>query len=358
MSQIISFPGLGFSVTIDPNALCIGDFCIKWYGVLFAAAFLCGTLYAIKNAKKFGLDEDRMLDVLLGAIVCGVIGARLYYVAFSWERYRNNPIEILYLWNGGIAIYGGVIGAILGGVILCKLRRVKTLPMLDLCSAGLILAQGIGRWGNFCNGEAFGSATTLPWRMNVAYASGTGLTQVQEYLLTLPSDQIMEMGGIEAIGVHPTFFYESVWCILGFVLLWKMRDHRKFDGQLILTYTIWYGAERFVVEGLRTDSLMIGNLRVSQIVALVSAITAAIVMMVVLSKKKAAHDPEYLKLYVETEEAQLIREGKFYLKKEKKTEISAENEENTEENTQENAGSEADPAEETSVKAEKTDEEA
>lgn len=166
------------------------------------------------------------------------------------------------------------------------------------------------------------------------------------------------MGGIEAIGVHPTFFYESVWCILGFVLLWKMRDHRKFDGQLILTYTIWYGAERFVVEGLRTDSLMIGNLRVSQIVALVSAITAAIVMMVVLSKKKAAHDPEYLKLYVETEEAQLIREGKFYLKKEKKTEISAENEENTEEKTQENAGSEADPAEETSVKDEKTDEEA
>ena len=334
MSQIISFPGLGISVTVDPNALCLGDFCIKWYGVLFAAAFLLGTLYAMKNAPKFGLDSDRMFDVLLGAIICGVIGARLYYVAFSWDMYRDNPIEILYLWNGGIAIYGGVIGAVLGGVLLCKLYRVKTLPMLDLCSAALILAQGIGRWGNFCNGEAFGSVTTLPWRMNITYAASNALTDVEKYITSLPAAEILEMGGYEAVGVHPTFLYESLWCFLGFLLLWRLRDRRLFDGQLILIYALWYGAERFVVEGLRTDSLMIGNMRVSQIVALLSSIAAAIILIVVSSKKKAANDPEYLMLYVNTEEAQLIREGKFYVKKEKKVAGSLENEEKAEENTE------------------------
>ena len=163
--------------------------------------------------------------------------------------------------------------------------------------------------------EAFGCATTVPWRMTSEYAGGIGSTQVQRYLATLTSAEVDALGGMDAIGVHPTFFYESLWCLLGFFLLVWMTKRRKFDGQMILVYTIWYGVERFVVEGLRTDSLMIGNLRVSQVFAIFSAIVALIIMLVVLQKKKASNDPEYLKLYVDTEEAQLIREGKFYGKK-------------------------------------------
>ncbi|MGN0624997.1 MAG: prolipoprotein diacylglyceryl transferase, partial [Oscillospiraceae bacterium] len=224
----------------------------------------------------------------------------------------DNLMDVFKIWNGGIGIYGGVIAAVLSGWFLCRWRKVRFLPMLDLCSAGLILAQAIGRWGNFVNVEAFGCATTVPWRMTSEYVGGIGYTQVKRYLATLTSAEIDALGGIDAIGVHPTFFYESVWCLLGFFLLVWMTKRRKFDGQMILVYTMWYGAERFVVEGLRTDSLMIGNLRVSQVIAILSAIAALIIMLVVLQKKKASNDPEYLKLYVDTEEAQLIREGKFY----------------------------------------------
>ncbi|MDD3193304.1 MAG: prolipoprotein diacylglyceryl transferase [Oscillospiraceae bacterium] len=315
MTQIISFPGLGFSFSVSPDAFSIGGLTVKWYGVIFACAFLLGTLYVLRRTKKFGLDSDRVMDVLLGAIVCGVIGARIYYVAFSWDMYKDNLIDVFKVWNGGIGIYGGIIGAVLGGWALCKWRKVRFLPMLDLCSAGLILAQAIGRWGNFVNAEAFGSATTAPWRMTSEYAGGVGSTQIQRYLAALTSAEIDAMGGIDAIGVHPTFFYESLWCLLGFFLLMWMTKRRKFDGQMILVYTMWYGAERFIVEGLRTDSLMIGNLRVSQVLGIVSAIAALVVMLVVLQKKKASNDPEYLQLYVDTQEAQLIREGKFYEKK-------------------------------------------
>ena len=315
MTQIVSFPGLGFSFEINPDAFSIGSLTIKWYGILFACAFLLGTLYVLKNTKKFGLDGDRVIDVLLGTIVFGVIGARIYYVAFSWDMYRDNLMDIFKIWNGGIGIYGGVIAAVLSGWLLCRWRKVRFLPMLDLCSAGLILAQAIGRWGNFVNVEAFGCATTVPWRMTSEYAGGIGSTQVQRYLATLTSAEVDALGGMDAIGVHPTFFYESLWCLLGFFLLVWMTKRRKFDGQMIFVYTIWYGVERFVVEGLRTDSLMIGNLRVSQVFAIFSAIVALIIMLVVLQKKKASNDPEYLKLYVDTEEAQLIREGKFYGKK-------------------------------------------
>ncbi len=314
MTQIVSFPGLGFSFSISPDAFTIGSLTIKWYGIIFACAFLVGTLYVLKNTKKFGLDADRVVDVLLGAILAGVIGARIYYVAFSWDMYKNNPIDIFKIWNGGIGIYGGVIAAVLCGYFLCRWRKVRFLPMLDLCSAGLILAQAIGRWGNFVNVEAFGCATTMPWRMTSEYAGGIGSTMVERYLSTLTQEQVEAMGGMEAIGVHPTFFYESIWCFLGFFLLMWMTKRRKFDGQLILLYTMWYGAERFVVEGLRTDSLMAGNLRVSQVFGILSAVAALITMMVVLHKKKASNDPEYLKLYVDTGEAQLIREGRFYEK--------------------------------------------
>ncbi len=315
MTQIISFPGLGLSFTIDPNVITIGNFSIRWYGLLIAIAFFLGACFVLHNTKKFGLDGDRVIDVLFGAILIGVVGARLYYVVFSWDMYKDNLLDIFKIWEGGIAIYGGVIAAIVGGWFLCRWRKVRFLPLLDLSCAGLILAQAIGRWGNFTNGEAFGSVTTLPWRMTSRYASGSGSTLMQRYLASVPAEQIESMGGIDAVGVHPTFLYESIWCLLGFFLLVWLIKRRKFDGQMFLVYVSWYGAERFIVEGLRTDSLMIGSLRVSQLVAIVSAVAALIVMAVVLQKIRSSNDPDYLKLYVNTPEGQSVVAGTFYPKK-------------------------------------------
>ncbi|MDD2956127.1 MAG: prolipoprotein diacylglyceryl transferase [Oscillospiraceae bacterium] len=343
MNEIISFPGLGLEFSIDRVAFSIFGKPIYWYGVIIAVGFLLAVLYTMRRVKEFGLDSDRVIDVLLGAVITGMIGARIYYVIFSWDMYRENPIDALKIWNGGIAIYGGVIGALLGGWLFCRLRKVKFLPMCDLCVAGLMLAQGIGRWGNFVNGEAFGSATTLPWRMTSAYENGAWLTKMQEYLAGLPEETLAALG--DQAGVHPTFFYESIWCILGFFFLAWLTKRRRFDGELLLVYAAWYGAERAVVEGLRTDSLMLGNLRISQFVAIVTALAALVALFIIRSRIRSSNDPEFMKLYVHSEEAEQIRQGSFYQKKAEKAE--AESDEKTEEKDGEDPekGSDAEEAE-------------
>lgn len=315
MNEIISFPGLGLEFSIDRVAFTLFGKPIYWYGVIIAVGFLLAVVYTMRRVKEFGLDSDRVIDVLLGSVVTGMIGARIYYVVFSWDMYKNNLLDVFKIWNGGIAIYGGVIGALLGGWLFCRLRRVKFLPMCDLCAAGLMLAQGIGRWGNFVNGEAFGSVTNLPWRMVSAYEGGAGTTKIQSYLASLPEETLSALG--ENVGVHPTFFYESVWCILGFFFLMWLTSRRRFDGELILAYAAWYGAERAVVEGLRTDSLMLGNLRISQFVAVITCLTALVLLFMIRSRIRRSNDPEYRKLYVHTEEAEQIRQGTFYQKKAK-----------------------------------------
>ena len=296
----------------------LGPFAVRWYGIIISIGMLIGIALAYRETVRQHLNPDDLIDLLLLLIPSAVIGARLYYVIFRWQYYAQYPEMILKIWKGGLAIHGGVIAGVIVLLLYCRHKKQDFLRWADIIAPSLILGQAIGRWGNFVNVEAFGCATTVPWRMTSEYASGVGSTQVQRYLATLTSAEIDALGGIDAIGVHPTFFYESVWCLLGFFLLVWMTKRRKFDGQMILVYTIWYGAERFVVEGLRTDSLMIGNLRVSQVFAILSAITALIILLVVLQKKKTSNDPEYLKLYVDTEEAQLIREGNFYGKKQPK----------------------------------------
>ena len=268
MINHVEFPGLGLSLTIDRVAFRIGDFPIYWYGICIAAGLLLALCFAFHYAEDFGIDSDRMVDVVVIGTVCAILCARVYYVVFA-------PFEYESLWamldirDGGIAIYGAVIGAFVFGGLACKWRGVPVLAMFDLTSMGFLIGQCLGRWGNFFNQEAFGVNTTLPWGM---YSENT-----RSYLAAWQDTLAAQGVTVDpSLPVHPTFLYESLWCFAAFWILFAGMKKRRFDGDILLRYIILYGAERFVVEGLRTDSLMIPGLglRVSQVLALASALAA------------------------------------------------------------------------------------
>ena len=271
LSSFIEFPNLGWKFHISESIPLFGNFSIKWYGLLIAIGFLLAILYGLKRAESFGIDPDRMIDVALLTVPVAFIGARLYYVFFSdsLAEYLADPISIIKVWEGGLAIYGGIIVAFVFGPLMCKLRKVKIWAMFDLTALGFLIGQGIGRWGNFFNQEAFGANTDLPWAMTGDVIQNGHLDLVYDH--TLP--------------VHPTFLYESLWCLLGFVLLHILskRVVRRFDGMIFCGYMVWYGTGRFLIESLRTDSLMVGILRVSQLIAIV-AVVLGIVLFFILRR--------------------------------------------------------------------------
>lgn len=265
MSFVVEFPGLGWTFDINRVAFTFFGISVYWYGIFIGLGMVLAVLFAFSQCDRFGIDGDRLVDVVVGGLLCGLIGGRLYYILFS-----NLPITDFFRFrSGGIAIYGGIIGGFLGAALLCKLRKVPMLPLFDLAGMGFLIGQCLGRWGNFFNQEAFGTNTTLPWGM---YSSGT-----QNYLsmqkATLAAQNIIVD---PTMPVHPTFLYESLWCALGFLLLFLYKNHRKFNGEIFLFYVMWYGVGRAMIEGLRTDSLMIEGLgiRVSQLVAIVSVLVA------------------------------------------------------------------------------------
>lgn len=273
----IEFPGLGIKFDNMSLGFEIGSLTIRWYSILIAIGFVLAIIYALNRGKKeYKINPDRFLDVILLSMVFAIIGARLYYVIFSWDSYKDDPITALYIWEGGIAIYGGLIGGLGAGALLCKWRKIKIGSALDLASLGLLIGQGIGRWGNFVNQEAFGGNTDLPWGMTgdiiQSGVNGSG------YDVTQP--------------VHPCFLYESLWCLAGFIILHFLTKKRKFDGQIFTGYLAWYGLGRFFIEGLRTDSLYIPGttLRASQVLAAVLVLSAIIANIIILNrmKKKAA----------------------------------------------------------------------
>lgn len=317
MSETLSFPGLGLEFEINRVAFTVGGISVYWYGILIAAAFLAGAVYTLKRVREFGLDGDRFIDVILGGVILGIIGARLYYVAFSWDTYRDNPVSILNIRLGGIAIYGGLIGAAVAVLLVCRFRRVKLLPALDLAAGGIILGQAIGRWGNFVNIEAFGSNTSLPWGMT----SPTIEWYLQQHRSSLSAIGVTVD---PSMPVHPTFFYESAWCLLGFLFLAWYTGRRRFDGELSLIYLGWYGLGRALIEGLRTDPLLIGSVRVSQLVAVLCVLASMLTLIIVRSRIRREGDPDYLKLYVHTDEGRAVLAGEFYPKKEKASEPSGE----------------------------------
>ena len=257
---------------------------IHWYGAIIAFGFALAVLFGGRKAYVWKMSIDKMIDVLIYGTVAGIIGARLYYVFSQWDYYGKNPGEIIRIWNGGLAIYGGLIGGVAAAVIVCKVRKMNFFNLLDLIAMSFLLAQGIGRWGNFTNQEAFGTNTNMPWGMTSE--------KVQSYLLVNQTELAARGMDINPTGyVHPTFLYESIWCILGFIVLYIIcQKARKFSGQLALCYGVWYGAERAVVEGLRTDSLYIANtnIRVSQLLSAVLALVC-LVLLIALTVKYTKH---------------------------------------------------------------------
>lgn len=226
----VSFPHLGISLNINNVAFSIGDYHIYWYGIIIGIGFILAFIYAMMSLKRFKIPSEKFLDCVIVGLITAIICARLYYVFFSWDFYSSHPDKIFAIHDGGLAIYGGLIGALLGGCIVAKILKLNIPAILDVASLGFLIGQGVGRWGNFINQEAFGTETNLPWGM---MSENTG-----------------------GVTVHPCFLYESLWCLLGFVLLhFFSKKFQKYYGQIFLLYLVWYGFERMIVEGLRTDSL-------------------------------------------------------------------------------------------------------
>lgn len=281
MTYHVQFPGLGLEFTLDRVAFTVFGMPIYWYGILIATGLALAIVFAFSHARRFGIDSDRMVDVILIGTVCAVIGGRAFYVATAPFEYASFA-EMLDIRLGGVAIYGAVIAAFLSGYFACRWRKVPILPMFDLAGMGFLLGQGIGRWGNFVNQEAFGTNTTLPWGM---YSEGT-----YNYLLSVQATLAAEGVTVDPTQpVHPTFLYESIWCLVGFALLASHIKKRRFNGELFLLYIIWYGLGRYWIEGLRTDALMVtSTLRTSQLVALVSVATAVVLLVAGLQRFKGA----------------------------------------------------------------------
>ena len=253
--SVISFPSLGISVN-PPRSISLGPLNIYFYGIIIACGLVLAVLYCMNRSKEFGIKEDDILDGVLWVTPFAICCARAYYCIFAWHEYAADPISVLYIWNGGLAIYGGVIGALIGVTVLCKVKKISLPAMLDLVLLGFLIGQSIGRWGNFMNREAFGAPTDSFFRMGL-YNTVTGQTEFY----------------------HPTFLYESVWNLCGFVLLHFLSKRRKYDGQIALCYAAWYGLGRCLIEGLRMDSLYWGSFRVSQMLAGISCVAAVIVLI-------------------------------------------------------------------------------
>ncbi len=264
----ISFPGLGIK-GIDPiRSFQLFGLEIHFYGVIIAVGLLLAVWYGLKRSKEFGLKEDDILDGVLWIVPLAIVCARLYYCIFEWDSYKDDILSVLHIWKGGLAIYGGVIGAALGVVLFAKIKKVSLPAVLDLVAISFLIGQSIGRWGNFMNREAFGSETTNFLRMGL-YNTFTGAWEYH----------------------HPTFLYESLWNAIGFVLIHFLSKKRKYDGQMALCYVAWYGLGRAFIEGLRTDSLYWGSFRVSQVLAGASCVIAVSVLLIMQFR---THKPENL----------------------------------------------------------------
>jgi len=276
----------GIDIALKPIAFSIpigdGHWDVYWYGIIIALGFLLALIYGITNSKRYGIDNDRMLDVVLVATPVAILCARAYYVIFDGEKLESFG-EFFGFGDSsgfsGLAIYGGVIGAFASGLIMCKIRKIKFGDMFDLASMGFLIGQGVGRWGNFVNQEAYGSFT------------GSSFWGMQS------ERTISEMG--EGL-VHPCFLYESVWCIAGFFIINRLSRNRRFSGEIFLMYCAWYGFGRGFIEILRTDSLMLGGIKVSCLLAFL--LCAASITAIILIRKKNKPKEEYVEQFAENTE--------------------------------------------------------
>ena len=271
--SVISFPMLGDLTLNPPASFSLFGRPIYFYGVLIAIGFLLATLYCSKHAPDFGIKTDDFIDLMLWIIPISILGARLYFVVFRWSDYAGNPLSALAVWEGGLAIYGGVIAGLICIILVCRHKKIPVAAMLDLAVFGLLMGQILGRWGNFMNREAFGAETEIFCRMGLTDPNG------------------------HTVYVHPTFLYESLWNLAGLITLIILvkKGRRRYDGQCAAFYFFWYGLGRAWIEGLRTDSLYLGstNIRVSQLLSIVLCVSMGLVLLI---QSRRPHPPE--KLYV------------------------------------------------------------
>lgn len=275
----IEFPLFGININ-PPVGFSIGGVKIHFYGILIGIGLMLAVFYGWKRCKQFGIKQENITDGILYIVPFAILCARLYFCILKWKQYAPNPISVLYIWEGGLAIPGGIIGAVIGIFVFCRFRKIKAGAMLDLVFLGFLIGQSIGRWGNFINREAYGEETNIFLRMG----------------LFLDADRV---GTLQMHYYHPTFLYESLWNALGFVLLHRLSKKRKYDGQIALCYVAWYGLGRAAIEGLRTDALGWDTVRFTQLLALVAGI-AAVVVLAVLWRKP--HAPEQLYVNQKKEE--------------------------------------------------------
>ena len=289
----ITFPNLRLEMDLM-RSFKIGSLEIHIYGALIALGLLLAVCYALMRRKQFGLTEDDLLDGVLLIVPVAIIFTRAYYCIFNWGEFKENPVEVFYIWQGGLAIYGGVIGAVLGIIAYCYFKKLKIATVLDITMLGFFIGQIIGRWGNFFNMEAFGSYTDNLLAMRIPAsslvipdnASAAYLAQVE-----VLKQKAIEGGYSGFYQVHPTFLYESLWNLAGFIALHFLSKKRRYDGQIALGYVAWYGLGRAWIEGLRMDSLMIGSFRVSQLLA---ALSCAAALGILIWQHFRYHDPALL----------------------------------------------------------------
>ncbi len=266
MINAMKYVFFGFEFEFDPIAFTIPgtEWGVYWYGILITLGFVLAVLYGMTKAKKFGIDSDRLLDCILVTAPLAIAGARAYYIIFDESLTFS---DFLNIHDGGLAIYGGVITAVVVGALMCKLRKVNILSALDLTALGFLIGQSIGRWGNFINQEAYGFTTGSTW-------------------FGISGEKIMEDMHTQ-MPVHPCFLYESIWCAIGFVLLHYMSKKRKFTGQIAVSYLIWYGFGRFFIEYFRTDSLLVGNGSIKVSMLLSGLVVAIGIVLLVIGLKKS-----------------------------------------------------------------------
>lgn len=294
----LSFPGLNMMFSLNREAIFIGPLTIYWYGIIVVTGIALGVAYAIWRAGQFGIDRDKYSDMLLISIAFSLVGARAYYVIFSWDYYKDHFDEIVKIWNGGIAFYGGIMAALLCAYLVCKLWKLPFVKGADAALGGVMVGQSIGRWGNFVNIEAFGGYYEGMFRMTSPVIDNY-LHAYPEQLVGFTAEEVLAMSDIP---VHPTFLYESTWTMLGFLFIVWYTKRRKFVGELALMYFFINGLGRMFIEGLRTDSLTVGNIRVSQMLATCMVVVSAVLWMAANKKVKAGTAPAWMSIKLEASE--------------------------------------------------------
>ncbi|MGM0886978.1 MAG: prolipoprotein diacylglyceryl transferase [Bacillota bacterium] len=261
---------------LNPIAIDLGPIQVHWYGLIIGFGVLLGLIIALRESERRGLDKEIFTDLILFAVPIAIISARIYYVIFQWEYYSQNPGDIIKIWNGGIAIHGALIGSVLTAIVFAKVKKVSFWKLVDIAAPSLLLGQAIGRWGNFMNQEAHGREVTRSFLEN----------------MHLPEFIINQMY-INGTYYHPTFLYESIWNILGVIILLSLRKVNLRRGELFLTYVIWYSIGRYFIEGLRTDSLMLTeSLRIAQVISIV--LIAVAIALVIYRRVRGHADKRYL----------------------------------------------------------------